>query len=232
MNFKLTIPPELLLEIWQKGFTIEDSIWQYCDEEYIDDHQNISLKRSNDDVGMSILSRHFELENANKNLINNLIEKIETGELIALGFKSPTSHKDSPVKIPPHIWVPENINKLKSSFFTDEVKFEKIRIIISSEIDKVVSGDKPKIPKHEKRGRPSVKAPLNKVYDKLKSDGRIEFSLNLKANLEDIQDEFLKMFPYENDGIVEYSAVHKHLIQIFREDKNKYLKSIKKSINS
>lgn len=243
------ISPQQLLKIWQKGKTLNNAVWAYCDKKYIDAFSVKLPKTASgkiEDTGSFMgnlievagsfaetqmkQKEHFtKKEAARNNLKNNLYDKITNGELIAVGYEVPVQ-SNFPTSIPLHMWPPEEADMGESSISANERDFIRVRIIQKAEIEKIISPKKEQevIPKYEKRGRPTVKNALNQIYAEMKADDSMDYSTNLKENLTEIKVRFRRKHPFLNDGNVEYSAVNDHLGDRYKIDKKAWReKSVK-----
>lgn len=222
------LPPEILLKLWQDGQPLKEACLAFCDTHIVKSY-HAKLVTPKNLQPMQFYSLTLERQTAEDKLKANLAEKITRGEFIGLGFVPPVSLQDYPTIIPPHVWVAKNMHYINSLLYGDNIHYESVRIIKKGELEKALQPNEiilDVLPQHETRGRPSVEKQLFEIYENLKKRGKIDFTKNLKAHLEIIQNAFAQAFPYHNDGNVEYSAVNKHLGLQFKRDRQHY-KSIK-----
>ena len=252
----MDMSPELLLDIWQKGKTLDKAALEYADneirEKYItvlNDKSHLSGNELNQSIfghgftdgfinivaGVGKIQNHsYRKTDAENNLYKNLFEKITSGELIAVGFKYPVE-SDCPVLIPAHMWPPENKNINTSSISAHGINFVRIRINKIHELKKEAKLIEAKIdiPKHKikpkKVGRPSSRDKILKAYELLDKDGQIDPSKPLKDHYPAIRETIKFLYPdIKSDKNFKNEVIRKTIAPLFNFKKVTALKSAHK----
>ena len=250
----MDITPELLLDIWKKGKTLDKAALEYADneirEKYIavlNDKSHISENELNQSIfgnafvdglinilgGMGKAQNHaHQKQDAETKLYTNLFEKITAGQLIALGFKYPVQ-SDYPVLIPAHMWPPENKDINTSSISAHGINFVRIRINKNHELRNELKGAEINIPKYEikskKVGRPSSRDKILEAYELLDKDGQIDPSKPLKDHYPAIRNTIKFLYPdIKSDKNFKNEVIRKTIAPLFNAKKVTALKSTHK----
>jgi len=125
--------PEQLLDLWKKGKSLDEAIWQFCDKKYQraypQNHPIINITSSGSDAVnqlKKISQYQLQKSDALEKLKKNLCEKLKGEYLIAVGYPK-LSH--SPVIIPLYLCVPKNLDLSKSSISGNGLDYSSVCII-------------------------------------------------------------------------------------------------------
>lgn len=239
---------EELLSFWKRGKSLDTAIYSLTDTAFQEEYNKQSSKFEDKtratletissggipsvSGGFAELGKTLQLKStidmARRGLKNNLLNKINSGELSGLGYETPIKSSDIPQIIPLHVW-PQNVDKINwdsSSFLENGINFLKIRIIKKSALKKKLDSTKefslPRIKvKAKKTGRPSLKAMVIEAYEYLKKEGSIDYSIDLKSHTELIQKTVQALNP-EITGTagMAHEAIRRAISKQFQADKN------------
>ena len=241
------IHSEEIYRLWEKGKTLGDSIFEYSDSSLLENYRKHHTKSTNSSLsqdknaqsGRPISAVIFELQktvsnitesqNLRDKLRRDILNKIITKKLVGIGYEYPITVSDLPIIIPPHIWpdIITEINWDNSSFLFKENEFLKIRIINCAKINnpKIVPIEKPKsLPDIEVKdkdvGRPSIKFMIEKAYEDLKKQNKINFSKALKSHTELIQETVRILYSEKTDNIgMQHETIRRTIGERFKADK-------------
>ena len=231
----------------KKGKTLNAAIWEYCDQIYINEYEQINLEKYDFDNKLpdnnlqgvigNFLQTFTEIDRRTKKkeaafekLLWNLLNKILSEKLIGLGVEAPVKSSDYPKIIPLHIW-PHKINEINwddSSISLNGVQFLNIRLIKELNIKKEISPSIPALPeikiKDKKNGRPTHADKINDTYELLKKENKIDFKKPLIWNIELIRETILHSYPDLNGnpkGLGD-DAISNKIAKQFNADKETY----------
>lgn len=234
------IPSQNLLDIWKKGKTLEEAVWEFCDQKYIAEYQHINMRETKQPENpkfedflrgfQEIASFSTKTQIARDKLYADLYKKIKSGDLLALGYEPPIKSSDFPAFIPLHMWPPEEINRAKSSISGNELNYLSVRIVKKSVLknkikpkEEIIKKIKPPEikPVDKKTGRPSLKNQIIGAYEFLQKEKAIDYSKTLSAHTELIQETVRKLF-YKEENIagISYKTISKYLGKRFKADKS------------
>lgn len=234
-----SISPELLLDIWQKGKFLDEAVFIFCDQKYIDGYSEINFVRkppTSDEIKISDLLNEmntslkglYDIQTAKDDLYNNLYQKLKKGDLVGLGYEAPLKSTDFPIQIPPHMWPPQKLGK-NSAISGNGLNFLSVRIVRKSALkSKMRNKDNfikktilPEIKiKDKKTGRPSIKNEIISAYNLLKKEEKIDYSKPLKSHTELIQKTVQILFPeIETTAGMGIEAIRRAIGDIFKQDK-------------
>jgi hypothetical protein len=200
-----------LLKLWKKGKTLYESLFEFSDKSLINNYNKSQLELENQTNSIpennsngkpsmmdnlqafqSTFNKYQGTRNANDKLKRDLLNKILSEKLAGLGFESPIKTSSQPQLIPIHIW-PQKINEFnwnESSFLSNGVEFQKIRIIKNIEFKKErnIQNKKKEIQLPDFQitdksvGRPSKKQEIINAYNLLKNKNKIDYSKTFKSH--------------------------------------------------
>ena len=241
-----SLSPQQSLNYWQNAKPLADSMWEFCDsdirnvipqsvqdgyremrstginESYIDAIAN----ECNSSAELNIYSQ--QIDSQINDMLKNVYEKINSGDLIAFGFQYPIE-SEFPTPIPLHMWPPEDEDIEKSAIDSNGFKYVNIRIIQKAKAKEIKFGAneneeivQPEIIVHDKKvGRPSLKKEILEAYERLKNESKIDYSKSLKSHTELIQKTVQVMHPKIIEIVgMQYEAIRRTLSERFKADKN------------
>jgi hypothetical protein len=152
-------PDKQLLEAWRNGVRLRDAWWQFADPQTQKDF--VSLKSE---------EIHFESEH---NLKAELIERLYSGELRAIGFESKTGKQPSYIAANHFLsaaeigWEKDTVTSLGEEYFDIVVQSSGQQLVVEFPPEaQVVDSRLPRV-----RGRPSKEPEINRAIDKLLEKG-------------------------------------------------------------
>jgi len=243
----LEISPELLLEIWKKGKTLNQSIYQFTDAEILSEHENIELKFKEfnsknlqellSDIAQGVTQLNqfsTKVKDSFEKIKRNLLNIIISEKLIGLGYEAPVKSSDYPKIIPLHIW-PLKINEINwddSSISRNGIEFLNIRIIKKSALNNKISKKEKTLPKtkivDKKPGRPTIKNKIIAAYTLLKKEEKIDYLKNFKSHTESIQKTVRQLNPELKDNKGLGVEVIRRAVKPMFDDDSKTSKSTSK----
>lgn len=200
-----------LLKLWKKGKTLYESLFEFTDKSLINNYNKsqvelenqtnlIPEKTSNGNPSMmdglqavqKTINKYQGTRSANDKLKRDLLNKLLSEKIAGLGFESPIKTSSQPQLIPIHIW-PQKINEFnwnESSFLSNGVEFQKIRIIKNIEFknERNIQNKKEEIQLPDFQitdkfvGRPSKKQEIINAYNLLKKKNKIDYSKTFKSH--------------------------------------------------
>lgn len=206
--------PELLLEMWREGKTLEKAIWEYSSEKYRKNYPRLPEYSSRDKIKDTPLGemfsealkhlndinqshRNYEAESASaiEDMQADVFNKVINGKLLAIGYEYPPQ-SDFPVIVPLYMWPPESLNTEDSSIVAHELKFVRVRIIKQSKANSPKKVKLPNLtPKPKKGGRPTIRSKIKAAYITLEENGKIHSDEPLSIYTEMIQEMVRIMYP-------------------------------------
>lgn len=229
------LPPQELMKLWREGRTLYKACFDFGDAEFIDalpkwkESRPLKNTVSKDVIGIladgiqRIAQAHSEVEKfrqasqlARDRLINNLFQKITSGELLAVGYESPIK-SDFPVYVPIYMWPPESIDVEKSIISAHGKTFIKVKIV-KLETQTTPKNTLPDVKvQSEKVGRPSVGDQIISAFRELEKAGRINYSKSFQAHHQLLMETVLAIHGLS----VSEKTLYKYLGKLFRDKKLK-----------
>jgi len=188
--------PEQLLDLWKKGKSLDEAIWQFCDKKYQraypQNHPIINITSSGSDAVnqlKKISQYQLQKSDALEKLKKNLCEKLKGEYLIAVGYPK-LSH--SPVIIPLYLCVPKNLDLSKSSISGNGLDYSSVCIIENPHIIPEI-----KLPETSgnKKGRRTQIPKIIEAYDLLQKNDKINFSISFAAHIPAIRETVRRLYP-------------------------------------
>lgn len=226
-----------LWELWQKGKSINDAIDTFLDRSAIKKQVRKKLKdlKKISTVNESGFLGECKKEQQNSRIFSEykqeifqqLYKKIESRELLVIGYKEPIGGTDTADLIPQKYWPHKEISLEDSSITFQEAKFSNIRINVNpkrnidfSEYDSESSSP----------GRTTLEEELNRAYDYLYKNNQINLEKDFKSHINKIRKAIFHLYPDKFEG-KSYSekrknlsdkTIQKHLSARFQREKKEY----------
>jgi hypothetical protein len=231
--------PQQSLANWQSGKRLEEAVWEFCDPEirnvipqtvqnaYWEWRKMGNSESYNEAIADECDSyAEFELysqqvDSEISDMLQNVYEKIISGELIAFGFQFPIE-SEFPSQIPIYMWPPDFEDRDKSEIESNGIKFVKIRIIESSFLNQLKNIPNLEIEeiKDKPVGRPSKRQKIIDAYLVLKQDEKIDYSKTFKSHIQAIRDTVRYLNPnLENDKGLGAEAIRRTVKPLFDQEK-------------
>jgi len=165
-----------------------------------------------------------------KEIRENLLVRIESGQFIAIGYARPRNHGDLPVEIPIDLWEGE-IDWEGSAVSGHGLEYSAVRIIPKNWLAKLPERITPLqiappsaiLPEINRRkpGRPSSKKLIETAYEQLKKSGGIDFQESQIIVIRQIRETVKAIFPdnVDDDRGLGDEAIRKMIYKDFRRER-------------
>lgn len=211
-----------LWDLWHQGKTINDAIDAFVDRAAI---KKQVKKTSKDQGAITQISdttllgerqkqqkKASEFSEYEKEIFQNLYEKIQSGHLLAIGYMEPVGGSDVPDLIPSNFGPPQAFSLEHSSVTFQEARFSHVRIAENPKHNSEIV-DKPV-------GRPSRKQEIISAYIALRDVGDIDYSKTFKSHTELIRKTVRRRNPkLKHDKGLGEEAIRLAVKPLFDQDK-------------